>query len=258
MLPLALIGVLGGFFSGLFGVGGGIILVPLLILVLGYGQKLASGTSLAVIVPTAIAGTVSYAATGSVDWVAGACLGAGAIGGSLVGTWLLHRLHVVLLRWLFIVFLIVVAVQMVFTVPERDLGLEMTPTLALLLVGVGFIVGVLSGLLGVGGGVIVVPVLILVFGVSDLIAKGTSLLMMIPTALTGTIANYRRGNVDLRAAVVVGLLAVIASVGGSLVATVIPPLLGSILFAILLFYSAAHLAWNLIRSRRRPPGAAPS
>lgn len=257
MLPLALIGVLGGFFSGLFGVGGGIILVPLLILVVGYGQKLASGTSLAVIVPTAIAGTVSYAATGSVDWIAGACLGAGAIGGSLVGTWLLHRIHVVLLRWLFIGFLIIVAVRMLFAVPDRALGLEMTPTLALLLVGVGFIVGVLSGLLGVGGGVIVVPVLILLFGASDLIAKGTSLLMMIPTALTGTIANYRRGNVDLRAAAVVGLLAVIASVGGSLVATVIPPLLGSILFALLLLYSAAHLTWNLIRSRRRSPGAAP-
>lgn len=247
ILLLAVIGLLGGFFSGLFGVGGGIILVPLLILAVGFGQKLASGTSLAVIVPTAIAGTISYAVSGSVDWFAGSLLGAGAIGGSLVGTWLLHRIRVAYLRWMFVAFLVVVAVRMFFFVPDRALALDMTPTLALLLVGVGVIVGVLSGLLGVGGGVIVVPVLMLLFGASDLIAKGTSLLMMIPTALTGTIANHRRGNVDLRAAAVVGTLAVIASVLGSAVSTVMPPLLGSILFAILLLYSAAHLAWNAVR-----------
>lgn len=257
MLLLAVIGLLGGFFSGLFGVGGGIILVPLLILVVGFGQKLASGTSLAVIVPTAIAGTVSYAAGGNIDWIAGACLGGGAIGGSLLGTWLLHRIRVAYLRWFFIVFLLAVAVRMLFSVPDRALGLDMSPTLALLLAGVGFIVGVLSGLLGVGGGVIVVPTLILLFGASDLIAKGTSLLMMIPTALTGTIANYRRGNVDLRAAAVVGTLAVIASVLGAMVSTVLPPQLGSILFAILLFYSAAHLTWNLLRRPRRPDPRGP-
>lgn len=252
MLLLGLTGLLGGFFSGLFGVGGGIILVPMLILAVGFGQKLASGTSLAVIVPTAIAGTISYAATGSVDWVAGAALGAGAIGGSLVGTWMLHRIRVLYLRWFFIAFLIVVGVRMLFFLPERGVGLDMTWLLALLLAGVGFIVGVLSGLLGVGGGVIVVPVLMLLFGASDLVAKGTSLLMMIPTALTGTIANHRRGNVDLRAAAVVGTLAVIASVLGAAVSTVLPPQLGSILFALLLFYSAAHLTWNLLRHRPRP------
>lgn len=254
MLLLALIGLLGGFFSGLFGVGGGIILVPLLILAVGFGQKLASGTSLAVIVPTALAGTVSYAASGSIDWVAGACLGAGAVGGSLVGTWLLHRIRVAYLRWFFIVFLIVVAARMFFFVPDRALGLEMSPLLALALAGVGFVVGVLSGLLGVGGGVIVVPVLMLLFGVSDLIAKGTSLLMMIPTALTGTVANYRRGNVDLRAAAVVGTLAVVASVLGAAVSTVLPPALGSLLFAILLIYSAAHLTWNALRKGRAEQG----
>lgn len=253
MLLLAVIGLLGGFFSGLFGVGGGIILVPLLILLLGFGQKLASGTSLAVIVPTALAGTVSYAANGTIDWVAGLLLGAGAIGGSLLGTWLLHRVRAVYLRWFFILFLLVVAARMFFFIPERGAEIGVTVPLALVLATVGFIVGVLSGLLGVGGGVIVVPTLMLLFGASDLVAKGTSLLMMIPTALTGTIANYRRGNVDLRAALIVGALAVVASVLGSVVSTVLPPLVGSVLFAILLLYSAAHLAWNALRRRPDEP-----
>lgn len=249
MLPLALIGVIGGFFSGLFGVGGGIILVPLLVLVLGYGQRLASGTSLAAILPTAIAGTITYASSGSIDWIAGGCLGAGAVVGSLLGTWMLHRIRQRLLRWMFVVFLLVVAVRMFFYVPDRDIDLQIDPWIALALVGIGVVVGILSGLLGVGGGVVVVPTLMILFGVSDLIAKGTSLLMMIPTTLVGTIANARRGHVDLRAAAIVGVLAVIAVVGGSLLAVVLPPLLGSILFALLLVYSALQLAWNALRSR---------
>lgn len=249
MLPFALIGLIGGFFSGLFGVGGGIILVPLLVLMLGYGQRLASGTSLAAILPTAIAGTVTYASSGSIDWLAGVCLGAGAVAGSLLGTWMLHRIRQRLLRWMFVVFLLAVAVRMFFYVPDRDVDLDISPWVALALVGIGVIVGVLSGLLGVGGGVVVVPTLMILFGVSDLIAKGTSLLMMIPTTLVGTIANARRGHVDLRAAAIIGVLAVVAAVGGSLLAVVLPPLLGSILFALLLVYSALQLAWNALRSR---------
>lgn len=249
MLRLALIGVIGGFFSGLFGVGGGIILVPLLVLVLGYGQRLASGTSLAAILPTAIAGTITYASSGSIDWIAGACLGAGAVVGSLLGTWMLHRIRQRLLRWMFVAFLLAVAVRMFFYLPDRDIELQISPWVALALVGIGVIVGVLSGLLGVGGGVVVVPTLMILFGVSDLIAKGTSLLMMIPTTLVGTIANARRGHVDLRAAAIAGVLAVAAAVGGSLLAVVLPPLLGSILFALLLVYSAIQLAWNALRSR---------
>src|SRR5690606_40654776 len=117
----------GGFRSGVFGGGRGHILVPLLILAVGFGQTLASGTSLAVIVPTAIAGTISYAVSGSVDWFAGSLLGAGAIGGSLVGTWLLHRIRVAYLRWMFVAFLVVVAVRMFFFVPDRALALDITP-----------------------------------------------------------------------------------------------------------------------------------
>ncbi|MBX3094676.1 MAG: sulfite exporter TauE/SafE family protein [Cryobacterium sp.] len=249
MLRLALIGVIGGFFSGLFGVGGGIILVPLLVLMLGYGQRLASGTSLAAILPTAIAGTITYASSGSIDWIAGACLGGGAVVGSLLGTWMLHRIRQRLLRWMFIVFLLAVAVRMFFYVPDRDIDLQIDPWIALALVGIGVVVGILSGLLGVGGGVVVVPTLMILFGVSDLIAKGTSLLMMIPTTLVGTVANARRGHVDLRGAAIVGVLAVVAAVGGSLLAVVLPPLLGSILFALLLVYSALQLAWNALRSR---------
>ncbi|HEU4807737.1 MAG TPA: sulfite exporter TauE/SafE family protein, partial [Homoserinimonas sp.] len=214
LLGLAGIGLAVGFFSGLFGVGGGIILVPLLMLTLGLSQRLAGGTSLAAVLPTAVAGLVGYAAIGNVDWLAGGVLALGAIGGSLVGTWLMHRIPQRLLRWIFVFFLGLVAVRMFFLVPDRTAELEFGVATIVGLLVLGLVVGIVSGLLGIGGGVIIVPALMLLFGVGDLVAKGTSLLMMIPTAVTGTLSNSRRRNVDLTAAAVIGLLAIPASFGG--------------------------------------------
>lgn len=250
VIRFTLIGLVVGFFSGLFGVGGGIVLVPLLIVVMGFGQRIASGTSLAAVLPTAIAGMISYAAHGSVDWIAGAILAAGAVAGSLVGTWLLHHTHPRYLRWIFVVFLLLVAVRLFFLVPDRSITLDFTPWVIVALVALGLVTGILSGLLGIGGGVFIVPALMLGFGVGDLIAKGTSLLMIIPTAITGTISNVRRGNANLIAAATIGCLSVPASIGGAALAWVVPPGLGSILFALLLIYSAAQLAWNALRKRR--------
>ncbi|WP_232819163.1 sulfite exporter TauE/SafE family protein [Homoserinimonas sp. OAct 916] len=254
VVSLAVIGVLVGFFSGLFGVGGGIILVPMLVGWLGFDQRRASGTSLAAILPTAVSGMITYAMQGSVDWIAGACLAIGAIGGSLLGTWLLSRIRQDILRWIFIAFIVLVAVRMFFLVPNRAVELQFDLGEVVALLAVGFVTGTLSGLLGIGGGVVVVPSLMLLFGVGDVVAKGTSLLMMIPTSLTGTIANVRRGNSDLRAALVIGCLSVPASIGGATLAGVLPPLLSSVLFGLLLLYSAAQLGRQALRARqvRRP------
>lgn len=241
LLSLAAVGLLAGFFSGLFGVGGGIVIVPLLVLLLAFPQRLASGTSLAAILPTAIAGSIGYALRGEVDWVAAGCLAIGAIGGSLIGTWLLHRISQRWLRWGFIAFQLAMAVSLFLLVPSRGAELGFTPWSVLALIGLGLFTGVLSGLLGVGGGVIVVPLMMLLFGMGDLVAKGTSLVMMIPTSITGTLSNLRRNNADLRTAGVIGLLAVPASFGGVAVAAAIPPQLGSILFALLLLFTAGQL-----------------
>lgn len=251
ILRLAVIGLVVGFFSGMFGVGGGVVLVPLLIVVLGYNQRRASGTSLAAVLPTSIAGMIAYASHGSVDWIAGALLAAGAIGGSLLGTWLLHLIRQMVLRWIFVGFLLLIAVRVFFLVPDRAVTLDFTPWLIAGLLVLGFITGTLSGLLGVGGGVFVVPALMLVFGVGDLVAKGTSLLMIIPTAVTGTIANVKRGHTNLAGAAMIGLLAVPASIGGSALAWAVPPALSSVLFALLLLYSAVQLAWSALSSPRR-------
>ncbi len=90
-LRLAAIGTLAGLFSGLFGVGGGIVMVPLLMLWLGYGAREATGTSLAAIILIAAVAVVTHAGYGNVDVEKGLLVGLPAIGGVLAGTWLQQR-----------------------------------------------------------------------------------------------------------------------------------------------------------------------
>ncbi len=248
-ITLALIGVVAGFLSGFFGVGGGTVIVPALVFFAGFGQRLATGTSLAAIVFPAIAGLIGYAQTGHVDWIAGLLIAAGAIVGAQIGSWLLHKLPVTVLRWIFVGFLFVVGIQLLFTVPDRTAVFELTPVLGVLLVVLGFVTGILAGLIGVGGGIIVVPVLTVFFGVSDLVAKGTSLFMILPTSASGTVSNLKRKNADLPAALVIGGVAAAASIGGVAVAQVSDPQVASILFGIFVVLLIVRMVVHAIRGR---------
>lgn len=245
------IGLAAGLLSGLFGVGGGTVIVPLLVLLLKFDQRLAAGTSLAAIVPIATVGVISYAVHGSVAWIPALILAVGAVVGAQIGTWLLPRLSQTVLRWSFVGFLGVVIVSLFIVIPSREAELVLEPLTIVGLAALGIVTGVLAGLLGVGGGIIVVPALMLVFGTSDLVAKGTSLLMMIPTAISGTIGNARRGNVDLLAAVLLGAAACTTTALGAWIATLIDPFVGNVLFAIYLFFIAVQMALRAIRDRKR-------
>jgi len=110
-LPLVLIGAAAGILSGLFGVGGGIVMVPALVLV-GLGQHRAQSTSLAAIVPIAIVGALLFGSADSVDLGAAAVLAAGSLVGARGGALLMHRLGGALLARIFGVFLLVVAITM--------------------------------------------------------------------------------------------------------------------------------------------------
>ncbi|GAA1935855.1 sulfite exporter TauE/SafE family protein [Microbacterium aoyamense] len=245
------IGLAAGLLSGLFGVGGGTVIVPLLVLILGMDQRLASGVSLGAIVPTATVGVISYAVHGSVAWIPALILAAGAVVGAQIGTWLLPKVSITALRWGFVGFLALVIVSLFIVVPSRDAGLPVTVATVFGLIALGLVTGVLAGLLGVGGGVVVVPVLMLLFGASDLVAKGTSLLMMIPTAISGTIGNIRRKNVDLVAAALVGVAACTTTALGAWIATIVDPLVGNILFAVFLTVIAVQMALRAVRGRNR-------
>lgn len=245
------IGLLAGLLSGLFGVGGGTVIVPLLVMLLRFDQRLAAGTSLAAIVPTASVGVISYALTGSVAWIPALLLAAGAVVGAQIGTWLLPRVSQTALRWGFVAFAVVVIVSLFIVIPSRDAQLDLTVWSGAALVVLGVATGTMSGLIGVGGGVIVVPLLMLLFGASDLVAKGTSLLMMIPTAISGTVGNLRRRNVDLVAAACVGLAACTTTALGAWLATLITPFAANLLFAAFMAWVAFEMARKALAGRRK-------
>ena len=109
-----LLGIFAGTLSGMLGIGGGVILVPTLVIALGFAQKSAQGMSLAIMVPMALVGAIRYKFSGDVDLnllVIGLIV-AGSIVGSLAGTEIAHRVPNHMLRKLFSVILVIVAVKM--------------------------------------------------------------------------------------------------------------------------------------------------
>lgn len=111
-LKLAAIGTAAGVFSGLFGVGGGSVIVPLLVLWLGYGPREATGTSLAAIVFIAAFAAATQGAYGNVHVLDAVLMGVPAVGGVLIGTWLQQRLPTRSISFLFAVVLVASAVEL--------------------------------------------------------------------------------------------------------------------------------------------------
>ena len=109
-LFLVAVGLAGGFFASLFGVGGGLLIVPLLVLLAQLPSKRATGTSLAAIGFTATFGALAYGILGDVDWSAAAIVGLPAVAGVLVGVWLQQRVSSRALVGLFAAFLVAIAV----------------------------------------------------------------------------------------------------------------------------------------------------
>jgi uncharacterized protein len=111
-LKLVAIGTAAGLFSGLFGVGGGTVIVPLLVLWLGYNERVATGTSLAAIIFIATFATVIQAAYGNVHVLDGILLGVPAVGGVMLGTWLQQRLATRVIALMFAAVLVASAVEL--------------------------------------------------------------------------------------------------------------------------------------------------
>ena len=110
---LAAIAVAAGAFSGLFGVGGGALIVPLLVLWLSYDERVATGTSLAAICVIAVAAAATHGLLGNVDFVKGVLIGLPAVGGVLAGTAIQQRLPTRAIAGLFAVLLVISAVVLV-------------------------------------------------------------------------------------------------------------------------------------------------
>ncbi|WP_028244487.1 sulfite exporter TauE/SafE family protein [Pseudoclavibacter soli] len=243
----ALLGLAAGVLSGLFGVGGGIIIVPGLVLILGVGAKMASGTSLAATMPIAATGIITYAAHGSLDLYTGCVIGAGSFVGAFAGAWLLARIRPKALQVLFALLIIATAIKMLVDLPTGEGALEPTLTHTLVLLSLGLSVGVLAGLLGIGGGLIIVPVLIIGLGVDATLAKGASLVSILPTGISGTWANLRNANVNLKLAALVGVPGAFGAVIGGMLVQVIDQGLATGLLVVLLLFTSGQMLWKALR-----------
>jgi uncharacterized membrane protein YfcA len=121
------------------------------------------------------------------------------------------------------------------------------PTLYLALISVGVAVGVASGLLGVGGGTLVVPFLTLAVGLSQHSAEATSLLVILPTAITGSLALRRRGLGDLALALRFGVVGAVGSILGALLALALSGSALRLVFAVFAGLVGLRLAWDGFR-----------
>jgi hypothetical protein len=237
-----LVGAAAGLAGGLFGVGGGIVLIPLLTGALHLSQHQAHGTSLAAIGATALASLLVYATHGNVAWGTAALVGVTSMLTARYGARLAARTSTRNLKRAFAVFLVLVALRLLWKAPAAAgspfHGLPLALGFDLLL---GAAVGMLAGFMGVGGGVLAVPAFALVLGMSQQAAQGTSLAVILLTAPAGAYEHHRHGNVALR---LVPWLALGAAAGGpaaSWLAQWLPQAVLARAFAVFLLANVVHL-----------------
>lgn len=204
---LAGIGVATGLLSGLLGIGGGLIMVPMLIGA-GFTRHKANSTSLAAIWLIAIAGSTAFASAGAVDWRTGILLGLGGLVGAAIGAQIMKGLKARTLALIFGLIMLATGLRMVIG-GDPDQGASPGGGM-LVVVGltVGMVAGLASGLAGIGGGVVMVPAMVLLMGLGQHLAQGTSLLAIVFTATSGTVVNARNRLIDWRA---VGWLGIIGA-----------------------------------------------
>jgi hypothetical protein len=216
---LGVIGLATGGLSGLFGVGGGFILIPLLTLT-GISIKTAIALSLLYIVGTAISGLIRHFKQHTVDVVLAASLSLSSILTAQLGAKLAVGLPAHLLNIMFGVLTATVAIYYLFRSDTKELitgtfkkknkfeigrqktvaKKEYTYKVNLLIgLAIGAVVGFLSGLFGVGGGFLMVPLMVTVMGIPLKIAVGTSLLCVLPPALSGALSLALSGHLELDA-----------------------------------------------------------
>jgi uncharacterized membrane protein YfcA len=250
----AAIGLVAGVFAGFFGVGGGIIVIPMLLLFLHFDQRQASITSLVAIIPTSLVASTTFMLSGSVpvnQSIFGLVIGIGSMITAPLGSWALRTWNTVVVRWIFIVVLFSAATQVFLVLPDRDSHLDWSVPTIIGLIAVGLLMGFVAGLLGVGGGLLAMPMLVLGFGVSDLTSKALSLIAMVPAAITGTLGSARAGVVNWRAGISLGIPMAVSSTFGVWIATVIPVEWANPLLSALLVYAVIQLAIRTVRSMRK-------
>lgn len=230
----AAIGLVAGLFGGLAGLGGGVVMVPLMTGWARLGQHRAHATSLVAVVATGVFGAWSYATGGAVAWGMAVVVAIASTVGATISSSLAPRVSERRLRRGFHVVQVLIAATLPFADLVPPLGAAAGSLEIPLAAFVGLAGGVLAGLLGIGGGAVVVPLLVFLFGFEQQLAQGTSLAVMIPAGLAGSIVHARAGTVDRRLAPTLALGVAAGAFLGGQVALGLPDLALRLVFALVL------------------------
>ncbi len=245
------IGFVSGILSGLFGVGGGIVMTPGIQVLMGAEPIVALATPLPVILPTALTGAYTYGRAGEVDVRAAAWMVGPGIAAAILGAWLTDLIDTHLLLVVTALLLAYQAVAILrgarASAPRKVFG-QGTP---LAFASIGFAAGFISGLLGIGGGLIIVPLLAGALGMPLKRALGTSLLAIVVLVIPGTVVHAALGHIDWAIFVVVTLGAVPGARVGARLALgtkerTLRILVGSFLLTVAAIYGASELS-HLLR-----------
>jgi uncharacterized membrane protein YfcA len=216
-----------GTLGTLIGAGGGWMIVPILLFGLHFPPQEAVATSLAIVFLNALSGSLAYMVQGRVLYRMGAAFAAATIPGALLGAWLVQFLGSRLFTLLFGLFLLLIALVLyqgkrlpfLAASPHRVRPEELSSLRSPLMrlgIFISFLVGIVSSLFGIGGGIVHVPFLIVMLGLPVHAATATSHFVLAITSLAGSVIFYLHGQIHFDVALSMGLGVLIGAQGGAL------------------------------------------
>jgi len=246
---LVFIGLVAGMLGGIIGTGGCSVMLPILHFWMGYPAPIAIGTTLFAVIFTALSGGWGHLVKGNLDKKAILWLGGFGIIGVLLGSWLFGILteHIALLSLLLGVAFILPAIRMAYEGLKGGKHIHEGTSIPGSRPGMGvfgFIIGILTGIVGVGGGYALVPGLIYLFGAPVYITMGTSLATMIPLAIVGGGIKLAQGFVAIGAGLLLATGTIVGAQVGALSIKRFKPTTLKLIFGIYFLYVALKFILN--------------
>ena len=223
---LYLIGLIGGLFGGLLGIGGGSAIAPLLLLSGKLSPARISGTTLATVLLVAVVGSGAYASLGHMNLGLVWPIATGSAAGAVLGAMMAKRLSTLRMIGLFLLILPYFAVKEFWP----SLAAPSVATNIATLGALGLGAGIMGGLLGISGASILVPSLVAFFTIDHHAAQGVAITVALSDSLAGVATHARAGNIDYRVLAYLAVPAVVAALIGALVSNSLPSSVLSILF----------------------------
>jgi uncharacterized membrane protein YfcA len=258
-IGMLVLGLITGILSGFFGIGGGVVLVPVLLAIFGLPILDANAISLAaMLLPVSILGVVAFYKAGYIDIKNALWISLGLMGGSYFGAFFAVNINGALLTKLYAVFLLYISLDYL-DIPsyfkknkkakQNNAPVNMTPTdkSAWAFILLGLLSGILAGMFGKGGGIVIVPALVKIFRYHPKAAAATSLAaLQLPVGLPSVIVYANSGHLNYLYAGLIAIGIVFGAFFGSIVAVKLPTTIFKKVFAIFLLLVAFDIVYKYL------------